>query len=241
MVLLFRREVSSFLLTSPAGASQDSTVVLAAIERISSSGMQESVQLCENTTGDVRWVTRTEGKREFFPRVGRVKANKRVRDDDEAENEVVEEAEQEGEEEEEMMSVDKPERFVTPKNRPTQHKRSKHARTTPSSTSTSTRSNGSSGTPRRAPGGAPNAPKLRTRVRPTLPALAEGEEFVPLNLSRGEKDAESSMRKNVVEALARGGAGEGRGGHESDLDDLASLCGRVDGLDVKSSTADNGE
>lgn len=84
MTLLFRREVASLLATAPPNISSDllnnsDIELLAAIERISSSGQQQSVQL--HRVGGERgetWVTRTEGGREWFPRVGRVE-KKRVR------------------------------------------------------------------------------------------------------------------------------------------------------------------
>lgn len=87
MTTLFRREVTSLLSlpppsTTPSGATPSTPIeVLAAIERISSGGMQQSVQLCRS--GEETWVTRTEGGREWFPRVGRVQKRVRGTEEDE--------------------------------------------------------------------------------------------------------------------------------------------------------------
>lgn len=102
MTLLFRREVASMLSNPPpratvprhlrhqAGADLDSIELLAAIERISSNGLQQSVQLHRvGGDGGETWVTRTEGGREWFPRVGRVE-KKRIRAVSDGEEEVSE-------------------------------------------------------------------------------------------------------------------------------------------------------
>ncbi|GAA6058736.1 hypothetical protein JCM10212_003424 [Sporobolomyces blumeae] len=88
ITLLFRREVQSLLATPPCLPSHvpaDTPVeVVACVERLSLSGIQQSVQLCQ--AGGETWVTRTEGARQYFPRAGRVQ--KRLRGgDDEADEE----------------------------------------------------------------------------------------------------------------------------------------------------------
>lgn len=86
MVAAFRREVVSMLNTPPplprhlAHLSKGKVEVLAAFERISFHGeQQQSAQLCRVGGDDGEmWVTRTEGKRYYFPNAGRV--NKRARE-----------------------------------------------------------------------------------------------------------------------------------------------------------------
>ncbi|GAA6011705.1 hypothetical protein JCM11491_000723 [Sporobolomyces phaffii] len=84
ITLLFRREVQSLLSTVPALPSHvapDAPVhVVACVERLSLSGIQQSVQLCQ--AGDETWVTRTEGARQYFPRAGRVQKRLRGAADD---------------------------------------------------------------------------------------------------------------------------------------------------------------
>ena len=183
MTLLFRNEVRSLLGNTPTSRDGHPIEVLAAIERLSASGLQQSVQLCR--AGEETWVTRTEGAREFFPRVGRVQ--KRARDADEIEE------------------------VVTPR---------KVVKVLP--------------TPQGKGKKAPGAPrKLRHASSPT----PDG----------GETDRESlrsneTIRRNVIEALGRGTRRSTRKSEEYAVKaeddegehDLASLCGRVGGLDVQS-------
>ncbi|GAA5960352.1 hypothetical protein JCM21900_006541 [Sporobolomyces salmonicolor] len=95
--LLFRREVQSMLSTPlalPAPLPANAPVeVVACLERLSTSGMQQSVQLCR--AGEEEWVTRTEGERAYFPRVARVQKRARAA----AENEEDDAADQDTEQE----------------------------------------------------------------------------------------------------------------------------------------------
>lgn len=180
MTLLFRREVQSLLGTTPTAANGHPIEVVAAIERLSKSGLQQSVQLCR--AGEETWVTRTEGGREYFPRVGRVQ--KRVRDAEE--EDVVE---------------------VTPR-------KAAKVLSTPKG--------------RKAPA-APR--KLRHASSPT-PDGGETE-------TEGSLRSHETMRRNVIEALGRGKRRARRSeevvvkAEEEEHDDLASLCGRVGGLEVE--------
>ncbi|KAK4046633.1 hypothetical protein OIV83_005916 [Microbotryomycetes sp. JL201] len=97
MTMLFRREVATLLGAAPADirslhvGSGLGVEQLACFERVSTTGLQETVQLSRIQGTQDMWVTRTEGGREWFPRSGRV--TKRVRgqaeddDDDEPEPE----------------------------------------------------------------------------------------------------------------------------------------------------------
>lgn len=190
MTLLFRREVQSMLTIAPPNVDPDQPVrVLAAIERLSLSGTQQSLQLCE--AGTERWVTRTEGDRTYFPRLGRVNKHqpKRLREDD-------------IEEEVEVKNEDTP-ILETPRS----SKKAKSSKMEP-----------------------PPAPR-RARRAPSHP---------PTETSVGSAE---SIRKHVEEALSRGKGKRrcvGRDSEErafvlkSEPDELESLCGRVDGLDVQS-------
>ncbi|GJN94005.1 hypothetical protein Rhopal_007068-T1 [Rhodotorula paludigena] len=92
MALLFREEVKSLLARTPALpaslALDPATTVIgvrASFERQSGSGFQESVQFCTGTDAQGRsedWVVRTEGARSLFPRVAQSKTKKRFRAED---------------------------------------------------------------------------------------------------------------------------------------------------------------
>ncbi|KAM0749013.1 hypothetical protein T439DRAFT_382098 [Meredithblackwellia eburnea MCA 4105] len=221
--LLFRREVSSFLKTAPANVNgADDIECLAAIERIDNLGFQESVGLFK--CGEQSWVTRTEGDRVYFPRVGRVK---RVR-----ENEASGEAGFVGE-----GAVQQDEGVAGRVKRA----RGKKAARAPMDEEEAQDQAGAAVAPgpvtpdmgRQQPrtGRAPRAPKKP--VHPVIP-----EDFVvgegPDGGSPVETDA--AMRKRVKEALGRGSRRSERIIVKAEEnDDLLSLCGKVSGLDVKSS------
>ncbi|GAA5923520.1 uncharacterized protein JCM15063_003674 [Sporobolomyces koalae] len=109
ITLLFRREVQSLLSTAPALPSHipaDTPVeVVACVERLSLSGIQQSVQLCQ--AGDETWVTRTEGARQYFPRAGRVQKRLRGNDDEDDGNERDEEDQDTGRERAQLEPADK--------------------------------------------------------------------------------------------------------------------------------------
>ncbi|GAA6032891.1 hypothetical protein JCM8097_000034 [Rhodosporidiobolus ruineniae] len=92
---LFRDEVKAMLARPPPMPPHvklkrgEKVEVYSTIHRMTTHGMQESIQVCG--VGDQTWVTRTEGVREHFPRIARVpkpaSGSKRVRtseSDDEA-------------------------------------------------------------------------------------------------------------------------------------------------------------
>ncbi|KAK4052260.1 hypothetical protein OIO90_004482 [Microbotryomycetes sp. JL221] len=93
MTTLFRQEVATLLSSAPVDLlkrynhssssvySNESLIQqLACFERVSTSGLQETVQLSQLKGTNEMWVTRTEGGKEWFPRLGRV--TKRVREVD---------------------------------------------------------------------------------------------------------------------------------------------------------------
>lgn len=209
MTLLFRREVQTMLTIAPPNVDPDTPVkVLAAIERLSLSGTQQSLQLCE--AGNERWVTRTEGDRCFFPRLGRVNkqsssSSKRLREEDIDEEDDLD------------VVIETPKAKASSKGTSKKHKHHKKSKD------------------------APPAPQpLRRSRRGTTP---------PPSVAATETSVGSaeSIRLNVEEALSRGKGKRrcvGRDAEErayvgeaASVDDLESLCGRVDTLDVQSLAA----
>ncbi|KAK4694326.1 hypothetical protein P7C70_g8752, partial [Phenoliferia sp. Uapishka_3] len=84
--LLFRHEVAQILTSTPANLSNNSgntteVEILAQIQRIVGNGQQQSVQLCR--AGDVTWVTKTDGDRQYFPVAGRASKRIHAPEDDE--------------------------------------------------------------------------------------------------------------------------------------------------------------
>lgn len=241
MIALFRREVTTFLSTPPSPHLLGKKVtILASIERISSNNLQQSVQLC--SAGDETWVTRTEGQRDHFPRVGRVQKRVRNDDDDEEDNEVKDMIAEENEDDEEGDYEDE---AITPvKNR---KGKSYDSKKTPIIVG--------SGSSKKSRSSIPKAPR-KIRQPPSSASdniqRRHSSPAPPSNSSIADTFSEETlMRQNVREALGRGGKrrcsnkestiesesgkGEDVVKREEDLDDLASLCGGVHGLDVKSS------
>lgn len=223
MTLLFRREVTSFLSTAPSQSINGAPVeVLAAVERLSSSGLQSSVQLCR--AGEETWVTRTEGNREYFPRVGRVQ--KRVRGGEEEEEEVAAVGDDERQGLEEGTTR-------TPKK--SKDKKSKSTPTPRQAEARKTRS-------------VPKAPSKSRSAAPAVPTTrwtsptASEIDAASLRSDETMRRAKMEVHEALGEELGRGKRRcNRRGTEESEInvkteegDELASLCGRVLGLDVKS-------
>ncbi|GAA5841816.1 hypothetical protein JCM11251_004072 [Rhodosporidiobolus azoricus] len=96
---LFRSEAIALLSAPPPVpphiklASSDKVIVNAAIERISSRGVQQSLSFChvnkkgkEGEFGE-SWVTKMEGERVYFPRIGQVKKRLRALEESDEERE----------------------------------------------------------------------------------------------------------------------------------------------------------
>lgn len=252
ITLLFRREVQSLLSTPPSLPSHipanTPVEVVACVERLSLSGIQQSVQLCQ--AGEETWVTRTEGPRQYFPRAGRVQ--KRLRgngdDDDEGDNEQTGGANE--------MEVESPIRrkkskkhqsrqpgpeIETPRNEgvadsstlrrnalDAPHKKKKHHRSSRSKASVDQVSDGGASTETE------QSYLARTR-RTQSPAMLtsigeEGEDGAPLG--RGRRRCAGRLTPQAESE------GSFKVKHEEG-DDLASLCGRVGGLEFRS-TVDPG-
>ncbi|GAA5974352.1 hypothetical protein JCM21900_005217 [Sporobolomyces salmonicolor] len=241
--LLFRREVQSMLSTPlalpshlPANAPVE---VVACLERLSTSGMQQSVQLCR--AGEEEWVTRTEGERTYFPRAGRVQKRARAAVEDEEE-------EEEGEDFEDAPVAAKKSKSSRRSSR--RHGADHDPQQEPRIASSSARK------------AAPGAPKKKHRKSRHADdddesfddgASAETEQS---HLGRRAPQNPGMLATvNEEEGGAIAGPGPsassssgvlGRGQRRctgrtffvkkehDEADDLASLCGRVDGLDVRS-------
>ncbi|GAA5956431.1 hypothetical protein JCM3765_005660 [Sporobolomyces pararoseus] len=265
ITLLFRREVQSLLSTAPALPSHipaDTPVeVVACVERLSLSGIQQSVQLCQ--AGDETWVTRTEGARHYFPRAGRVQ--KRLRGTEE-ENEDEQEGARGHEMDEEVAARGK-------KSKKSHSRRRAQEYETPNITSSST--------PRRPSPAAPLKKKKHHRSRRVREEREEGEEGPaggedfddgastetegshlartrgPRNpgmlISIGEENIQAAQlgrgqrrcagRNTTPQARNSTTTEEGVGYNikSEEADDLASLCGRVDGLEFRSTVDPDSE
>lgn len=256
ITLLFRREVQSLLSTPPTLPSHipanTPVEVVACVERLSLSGIQQSVQLCQ--AGEETWVTRTEGARQYFPRAGRVQ--KRLRG--------TEEMEQEDEEQmDEEVAVESP----------TRKKKSKKSHSSRQDLETPDNDRGrgiatsTSSTSKRNILAAPEKKKKHRKSRQALsgdggnsddgasteteqsylgrtrsgrsPAMLtsigeEGEDAA--QLGRGQRRC---IGRRTPQASTSAGEGLLKVKHE-ESDDLASLCGGVGGLEFRS-TVDPGE
>ncbi|KAK4700119.1 hypothetical protein P7C70_g6131, partial [Phenoliferia sp. Uapishka_3] len=222
MALLFRREVAQFLTSTPAGVSDVDEFgdpieveVLAQIERLVGNGQQQSIQLCR--AGEATWVTKTDGARQYFPVAGRVPKRVRAADDDEG---------AQGQEDVPMAAKPAAKR----RKAPAAKKAAAAAAEVPFTPDAAEAK-------KRA---APKAPRKDRKHKKQPPIYEEDEDADYEGGAPVESEAE--MRSRVRDALRRGGnrAGtrsEGRGQvkvEENDEVDIASLCGKVSGLDVHS-------
>ncbi|BGP43416.1 hypothetical protein JCM10450v2_007576 [Rhodotorula kratochvilovae] len=229
MAALFRDEVKTMLAGTPAvpaslalDRKSVEIVVNTAFERRSTTGMQESLHMCtavDKYGKKESWVTRTEGDRQYFPRIAQVK--KRLRDEDDVGEEHAEGAAAEQQKDEQAT----PPRKISKK-----------------------RASGSSSSARRD--AAPAAPKKTRRAH----AAAVDDEDGGSDLDDGATTETEASHLARTRAGPSSGAilGEDvRGGkrrfsarlrrdetedsvkREPDGDDLASLCGRVDGLEFR--------
>ncbi|GAA5917177.1 hypothetical protein JCM8208_003998 [Rhodotorula glutinis] len=192
--------------------------VLTTVERRTSGGLQESLQFCSAVDAqgnEESWIERTEGERRLFPRVLQVK--KRLRGDDEyavagaAAGEAVEGGDD-----------------VDERQQATPRKVSKKAAAgTASSPSSSSR----------------KAPSTSKKHRRAPPAHADEHEndHDHDDGTVTETDAEALRRARHEKRRSSARLSEARRGEslassvkpEHDVDDLASLCGRVGGLEFR--------
>ncbi|KAL8292354.1 hypothetical protein RQP46_001820 [Phenoliferia psychrophenolica] len=216
MKLLFRREVANMLTLPPHLSDVDAdgkpieVEVVAAIERLASSGQQQSIQLCR--AGDVSWVTRTEGDRAYFPLVGRV--SKRIRDADDDEH---------------AEGAPAAAAKTGAKKRKAPVKKAAAAAKAPATPDMAG-----------AKRATPKAPKKHKRQPPIVEEDDEDEDepATPLEtnaamrqrveeaLGRGKRHARSGRKGDSADVVVKA--------EENDEHDLESLCGGVGGLDVKS-------
>ncbi|GAA5979944.1 hypothetical protein JCM11641_007593 [Rhodosporidiobolus odoratus] len=242
-IALFRSEVLSLLSAPPPVPAHikvkpsDQVEVLCGFERISSHGIQQSVQVCRVVPGGSRtgsegesWVTRMEGARNYFPRIARVQKRLRATDED---------SDAEGEDGEDM---DEDEAMATPSS----------SRTKKSRTSSSSKEK------EKQRAAAPDAPRKSRRTTSRRHAHNDEDfddgaetETEASHLARrhgGVRDApplasSSHSRRSTVSGSPSAELRRSRR-HQSreeplhhvkqeDVDDLASLCGRVDNLGVR--------
>ncbi|GAA5895729.1 hypothetical protein JCM5296_007407 [Sporobolomyces johnsonii] len=208
--MLFRREVQAMLSTPPASPSHipanTSVRVVASIERLSGSGMQESVQLCK--AGEEEWVTRTEGERSYFPRVGRVQ--KRVRA-------AVEDEEDEDDDEEDFEDTPVRPKKKSPSRRSARRHGADHDSEPETPIASSSRKAG------------PASPKKKQR-KSRHHADDDDEEGGAI-AGPGPSSSSSALGRGQRRCTGRPSIVKKE---HDEVDDLASLCGRVDGLDVRS-------
>ncbi|GAA5899285.1 transcriptional repressor WHI5 [Sporobolomyces salmoneus] len=265
ITLLFRREVQSLLSTPPALPSHipanTPVEVVACVERLSLSGIQQSVQLCQ--AGDETWVTRTEGARQYFPRAGRVQKRLRGNDED------VEEEERGGVEQTRERVEEDGTDGVTVRRKKSRKSHSRPNETPPNPTSSS--SSSSSSRRRRSPA-APQKKKRHGNRHETDREAEEDEDFDDgastetehSHLTRTRGSRRTGLLTSIGEEEGAGGGGgtesvqlgrghrrcAGRNGtpqarpsasddtephvKNEEVDDLASLCGRVGGLEFRS-------
>ncbi|GAA5937292.1 hypothetical protein JCM1841_006031 [Sporobolomyces salmonicolor] len=214
--LLFRREVQSMLSTPlalpshlPANASVE---VLACLERLSTSGIQQSVQLCR--AGEEEWVTKTEGERTSFPRVARVQ--KRARAAAAVENEEDDGADQDTEQEPPTSSSSA--RRAAPAS-PT-----KKPRTSDRGNRRANDDEGAATEREKAHRGrrVPQNPSMLATVNEEHGGVVAGPGRLSSLSGLGRGQRRCTGRTAFVKKEHDGG------------DDLASSCGRVDGLEVRS-------
>ncbi|GAA5945896.1 hypothetical protein JCM3775_003339 [Rhodotorula graminis] len=187
--------------------------VLTTVERRTSGGLQESLQFCaavDASGNEESWIERTEGERRLFPRVLQVK--KRLRNDDEY---ALAGAAAPGAEDEDGDDVDEQ---VAPR------KVSKKA---------------AAGTASLSSRKAPSAPKKHRRAPPANADADDHDddggvtETEALRRARHDKRRSSARLSEARrgESLANS-VGSVKREHDAN-DDLASLCGRVDGLEFR--------
>ncbi|GAA5885519.1 hypothetical protein JCM16303_002241 [Sporobolomyces ruberrimus] len=265
ITLLFRREVQSLLSTPPALPSHipaDTPVeVLACVERISLSNVQQSVQLCQ--AGAERWVTRTEGARHYFPRTGRVQKRLRGNEDEETETEPQESMEEDEEDGQDGLSGG-----VTVRRKKSKRSHSRRETfETPNESERGQASSSSSSARRRDPV-APQKKKKHSRKvrhedrdghredqefddgasteteRSHLARTRDPAEPGTLSYIGGGGDEPASFGRGQRKCFGRNNTSQGgraptQEGAETavkseEADDLASLCGRVGGLEFRS-------
>ncbi|GAA5854343.1 hypothetical protein JCM5353_008969 [Sporobolomyces roseus] len=253
ITLLFRREVQSLLSTPPTLPSHipanTPVEVVACVERLSLSGIQQSVQLCQ--AGEETWVTRTEGARTYFPRTGRVQ--KRLRGSEEE----MEQGDEEQMDEEVVVES------------PTRKKKSKKTHSgrqeleTPDNYRGRGSATSSSSTFNRNVLAAPEKKKKHRKSRQEASRDGNSDDGASTEteqsyLGRTRGGRSPAMLTSIGEDVAQMGRGqrrctgrrtpqactsEGEGlvkvKHE-ESDDLASLCGGVGGLEFRS-TVDPGK
>ncbi|GAA5854183.1 hypothetical protein JCM9279_006168 [Rhodotorula babjevae] len=191
--------------------------VLTTIERRTGGGLQESLQFCAAVDADGNeesWIERTEGERRLFPRVLQVKKRLRNVDDEYAVAGAAAAGPAEDDEDVEQ---------VTPR------KVSKKAAAGTASSS--------------SPSSARKAPSSAKKHRRASHAHAEDEHERDDDDAQPETDAEALRRARHDKRRSSARLSEARRGeslassvkreHEHDGDDLASLCGRVDGLEFR--------
>lgn len=229
MLSLFRSEVASLLSTPMllpphlAGMDGGKVEVLAAVERLSAGGMQQSVQLCRIAAegaeeGDAdewegeTWVTRTEGGRAYFPMTGRVqKRSRAVAEEPEPEQEQEQEQEAQAEQngdDEPMMEHDAAAAAAeeTPRTR-------RGRRTTNNNTPRHSAAAAAADPPRRR-AAAPAAPKKARRAPQPVTSDAEDgdhtetEDFATRGARASRRLAEA-LRKNGTELVWSDREGEG--------------------------------
>lgn len=285
---LFRSEVRAMLSGPPPCPahiklkSTDKVDVIGAFERLSSSGIQQSIQLCQVLPGGSRaggqgetWVTRMEGDRAYFPRQARL--SKRLRR--------VDESDEESSDEDKMLEDEAhdDEAQATPHSR-------KKARTS----TTSSKSKAAPEAPRKARKVAPaSSPSTSTRRRRNAAAHSDEEfdegarteteashlaskhaPYGAANLASSSTGSSTSSRRRshhhhsspsssshastpatastsglrrstrherksedvdepVVKREEEDDGASVSGGYAPSMDDLSSLCGRVEGFKVE--------
>ncbi|GAA5961248.1 hypothetical protein JCM21900_005581 [Sporobolomyces salmonicolor] len=224
--LLFRREAQYMLSTpipSPSRRPASGSVeVVASIERDSPAGMQQSAHLCR--AGEEEWVTRIQGETTYFPPLARVQgtAQKRARA-----AEVEEDAEGAEDAEDAPVAAKASKSSRRSKRRHGADKDSEEEGPVASSSA------------RRAAPAAANKkhPKPR-RPDDDHASFDDGASAEAEQSHLGRRAPQSSSSSSSSSPLGRGqrrctGRTFFAKKEHDDADDLASLCGRVDGLEVR--------
>lgn len=223
IIALFRRECAHMLQTPllPPTLSAEAhnalvnqpIEVLAAMERISTNGSQQSVQICRvgGDTGET-WVTRTEGERRFFPVVGRV--SKRGRSPPPVEEQ--DESAQGGGD----ADMDHDGLNAEPQQTPAAKRRTRR----PTARATTSRTTSNTHDDEQLP---PQAPKKARRApRPVAEDVVSEDEG-------HQTEREGSARRSARisgRSKAKGKEVAVKKERTAEVDDLESLCGRVGGL-----------
>ncbi|GAA6019352.1 hypothetical protein JCM10207_001268 [Rhodosporidiobolus poonsookiae] len=253
-IALFRSEGLALLSAPPPVPSYidlrpaDQVQVLAAIERVTSRGLQQSVQLCQiSGTGGSQgesWVTRTEGGRSYFPRVAQIKKRMRAVREDADEEDGDEEDGDEEEEQREREQAEERTPFGSAK---------KKARTSTASASSSRKDKAPDAPrkPTRASASSPSTSRHRSRRNPADrddPASDDEDD----GATTATEESHLAQRHGGTRRVAPLGSASGSGSrvrrsarhrskeHEArrvkqeETDELASLCGGIDGMGVRS-------